>query len=137
MSEKNRIFCAFLPVFFVLLHGVGDRRVYRTDLTNNFKTFITMKKYLVSIFIAFSALVMLNGCVVSEQKLTDKVKEAIVNDEQSNGKTLEVTEFSLDQKEGKTQKGVLKGKLDGEDVVYDVKVVDEGSDFDVDWELKK
>ena len=111
--------------------------MYRTDLTNNFKTFITMKKYLVSIFIAFSALVMLNGCVVSEQKLTDKVKEAIVNDEQSNGKTLEVTEFSLDQKEGKTQKGVLKGKLDGEDVVYDVKVVDEGSDFDVDWELKK
>jgi hypothetical protein len=31
---------------------------------------------------------------------------------------------------------VLKGKLDGKEVVYDVKVTDEGDDFDVDWTLR-
>ena len=77
-----------------------------------------MKKYLFSLVFAFSALVMLNGCIVSEQKLTDKIQAAIVDDEQSKGKTL------------------LKGKLDGKEVVYDVKVTDEGDDFDVDWTLR-
>lgn len=96
-----------------------------------------MKKYFVSMVIAFSALVLLNGCIVSEKKLTDRVQSAIVDEERANGKTLEITEFSLDDKTGKNYQGVLKGKLDGKDVVYDVKVVDEGDDFDVDWELRE
>jgi hypothetical protein len=83
-----------------------------------------MKKYFVSMVIAFSALVLLNGCIVSEKKLTDRVQSAIVDEERANGKTLEVTEFSLDDKTGKNYQGVLKGKLDGKDVVYDVKVVE-------------
>ena len=95
-----------------------------------------MKKYLFSLVFAFSALVMLNGCIVSEQKLSDKIQAAIVNDEQSKGKTLEVTEFSLGDKTGKNYQGVLKGKLNGKEVVYDVKVTDEGDDFDVDWTLR-
>ena len=33
-------------------------------------------------------------------------------------------------------KGVLTGKLNGEDAVYDVTVTDAGSDFDIDWELR-
>ena len=72
-----------------------------------------MKKYFVSMVIAFSALVLLNGCIVSEKKLTDRVQTAIVDEERANGKTLEVTEFSLDDKTGKNYQGVLKGKLDG------------------------
>jgi len=95
-----------------------------------------MKKYLVSLVFAFSALLMLNGCIVSEKKLSEQVQSAIVADEQSNGKTLEVTEFSLGEKSGKDYKGVLKGRLNGEEVVYDVVVVDEGDDFDVDWQLR-
>jgi hypothetical protein len=95
-----------------------------------------MKKYLFSIIFALSALVMLNGCVVSDKKLSEKIQSAIVDEEASNGKTLEVTEFSLGDKIGKNYKGVLKGKLDGKDVIYDVTVNDEGNDFDVDWNLR-
>ena len=95
-----------------------------------------MKKYLFSIIFALSALVMLNGCIVSDKKLSEKIKSAIVDEEASNGKTLEVTEFSLGDKIGKNYKGVLKGKLDGKDVIYDVTVNDEGNDFDVDWNLR-
>lgn len=76
---------------------------------------------------------MLSGCIVSEQKLTEKIQSAIVEDEQSKGRTLEVTEFSLGEKTGKNYQGVLKGKLDGKEMVYDVTVTDEGDDFDVNW----
>ncbi len=92
-----------------------------------------MKKYLIPFIFAFSALMMLSGCIVSEQKLTEKIQSAIVEDEQSKGRTLEVTEFSLGEKTGKNYQGVLKGKLDGKEMVYDVTVTDEGDDFDVNW----
>ena len=49
---------------------------------------------------------------------------------------LEVTDLKLDKAEGKGYKGVLTGKLNGEEAVYDVKVTDEGSDFDIDWEKR-
>lgn len=96
-----------------------------------------MKKVLVSLIIAFSALVMLNGCVVSEEKLTDKVTQGIVEYEQQQGNQLEVTDLKLEKSEGKNYKGVLTGKLNGKDVTYDVTVDDSGSNFDVDWELRK
>ena len=96
-----------------------------------------MKKLLVSIVLACSALVMLSGCVVSEDKLTDKVKQSIVEYEQEQGKRLVVTDLKLEKSEGNNYKGVLTGRLDGVDVVYDVTVDDTGSDFDVDWELRK
>ena len=96
-----------------------------------------MKKILISILLVFFFVVMLNGCIVSDQKLADKVQEAIVNDVAQNGKQLEVTTFELGDKQGKNYKGVLQGKIDGEEVVYDVTVTDEGSDFDVDWEQRK
>ena len=92
-----------------------------------------MKKYLISFIFAISALMMLSGCIVSEQKLTEKIQSAIVEEEQSKGRTLEVTEFSLGEKTGKNYQGVLKGKLDGKEMVYDVTVTDEGDDFDVNW----
>ena len=96
-----------------------------------------MKKCLISMVFALSALVMLNGCIVSEQKLTDKVQEAMVEYEQEHGNHLEVTDLKLEKSDGKGYKGVLTGKLNGEDATYDVTVSDEGSDFDVDWELRK
>ena len=96
-----------------------------------------MKKVLVSMVLACSALVMLSGCVVSEEKLTDKVTQGIVEYEQQQGNRLEVTDLKLEKGEGKDYKGVLTGKLNGEEVVYDVTVNDEGNDFDVDWELRK
>jgi hypothetical protein len=96
-----------------------------------------MKKYLVSMVFALSALVMLNGCIVSEKKLTDKVQEAMVEYEQDQGNRLEVTDLNLEKSEDKGYKGVLTGKLNGEDVTYDVTVSDAGDDFDVDWELRK
>lgn len=96
-----------------------------------------MKKYFISFIFALSALVMLNGCIVSDKKLSEKVQQAIVDDEQTKGNTLEVTDFNLDQKEGKQTKGVLKGRLNGKDVTYDVTLTDEGSDFDIDWELRE
>jgi hypothetical protein len=96
-----------------------------------------MKKYLVSMVFALSALVMLNGCIVSEKKLTDKVQEAMVEYEQEQGNRLTVTDLKLEKSEGNDYKGVLTGRLNGEDVTYDVTVTDTGSDFDVDWELRK
>ena len=96
-----------------------------------------MKKVLLSMLITFSALVMLSGCVVSEEKLNDRVTQGIVDYEQQHGNRLEVTELKLEKSDGKNYKGVLTGKLNGEDVTYDVTVDDSGSDFDVDWELRK
>ena len=96
-----------------------------------------MKKLLISMMIACSALVVLNGCIVSDEKLTDKVTLGIVEYEQQQGNRLEATDLKLEKGEGKNYKGVLTGKLNGEDVVYDVTVDDSGSDFDVDWELRK
>jgi hypothetical protein len=96
-----------------------------------------MRKHFVSMVIALSALVMLSGCIVSEEKLTDKVQEAMVEYEQEHGNRLEVTDLKLEKSEAKGYKGVLTGKLNGEDVTYDVTVSDAGSDFDVDWELRK
>ena len=95
-----------------------------------------MKKFFVSMVFALSALVMLTGCVVSEEKLTDKVTQGIVEYEQEQGNRLEVTDLKLEKSEGKNYKGVLTGKLNGEDAVYDVTVTDAGSDFDIDWELR-
>ena len=96
-----------------------------------------MKKALLSMLITFSALVMLSGCMVSEEKLNDRVTQGIVDYEQQHGNRLEVTELKLEKSDGKNYKGVLTGKLNGEDVTYDVTVDDSGSDFDVDWELRK
>jgi hypothetical protein len=96
-----------------------------------------MKKYVISMVFALSALVMLSGCMVSEKKLTDKVQEAIVEYEQEHGNRLMVTDLKLEKSEGNDYKGVLTGRLNGEDVTYDVTVSDAGSDFDVDWELRK
>ena len=96
-----------------------------------------MKKFFVSMVFALSTLVMLTGCVVSEEKLTDKVTQGIVEYEQGQGNRLEVTDLKLEKSEGKNYKGVLTGKLNGEDAVYDVTVTDAGSDFDIDWELRK
>ena len=96
-----------------------------------------MRKYLVSMMFALSALVVLNGCVVSEKKLTDKVQEAMVEYEQNQGNRLEVTDLKLEKSTDKGYKGVLTGRLNGEDVTYDVTVSDAGDDFDVDWELRK
>ena len=96
-----------------------------------------MRNYLVSMVFALSALMMLNGCIVSEKKLTDKVQEAMVEYEQDQGNRLEVTDLKLEKSDDKGYKGVLTGKLNGEDVTYDVTVSDAGDDFDVDWELRK
>jgi len=99
--------------------------------------FSIMKKVIVSMVIAFSALVMLNGCIVSDDKLRDKVTQGIVEYEQEQGNRLEVTDLQLEKSEGKGYKGVLTGRLNDEDVIYDVTVDDAGNDFDVDWELRK
>jgi hypothetical protein len=96
-----------------------------------------MKKVLLSMLITFSALVMLSGCMVSEEKLNDRVTQSIVDYEQQHGNRFEVTELKLEKSDGKNYKGVLTGKLNGEEVTYDVTVDDSGSDFDVDWELRK
>ncbi len=95
-----------------------------------------MKKGFVSRVFVLSALVMLTGCVVSEQKLNDKVTQGIVEYEEQHGNRLEVTDLQLEKSEGKNYKGVLTGKLNGKDVIYDVTVDDSGSEFDIDWELR-
>ena len=96
-----------------------------------------MKKVLISMVFACAALVMLNGCIVSEEKLTDKVTQGIVEYEQGQGNQLEVTDLKLEKAEGKNYKGVLTGKLNVEEVIYDVTVDDSGSEYDIDWELRK
>ena len=96
-----------------------------------------MKKYLVSVAFALSALVMLNGCIVSDEKLEHRVTQGIVEYEHGQGNNLEVTDLQLEKTDGNGYKGVLTGKLNGKDVVYDVKVSEAGSDFDVDWEMRK
>ncbi len=96
-----------------------------------------MKKLLVSMLVTCLVSVMLSGCMVSEEKLNDKVTQSMVEYEQQQGNRLEVTDLKLEKSEGKNYKGVLTGKLNGENVVYDVTVDDSGSEFDVDWELRK
>ena len=96
-----------------------------------------MKKCLITIVFALSALMMLNGCIVSEEKLTDRVQQAMVEYEQGQGNRLEVTDLKLEKGQDKGYMGVLTGRLNGEEVTYDVTVSDEGSNFDVDWELRK
>ena len=95
-----------------------------------------MKKYLVTLMIACSALFVLSGCVVSEEKLSDKVQQSMVDYEKAQGNELDVTDLKLDKAEGKGYKGVLTGTLNGEAATYDVVVTDEGSDFDIDWEKR-
>ena len=63
--------------------------------------------------------------------------QGIVEYEQQQGNSLEVTDLKLEKSEGKGYKGVLNGKLNGKDVTYDVTVDDAGDDFEVDWELRK
>ena len=96
-----------------------------------------MKKVLVSMVVAFAALVILNGCIVSDEKLNDKVTQSIVEYEQQQGNTLEVTDLKLEKADGKNYKGVLTGKLNGEDAIFDVTVDDSGKEFDIDWEQRK
>ena len=96
-----------------------------------------MKKCLITIVFALSALMMLNGCIVSEEKLTDRVQQAMVEYEQGQGNRLEVTDLKLEKGQDKGYTGVLTGRLNGEEVTYDVTGSDEGSNFDVDWELRK
>ena len=96
-----------------------------------------MKKCFITIFFALSALMMLNGCIVSEEKLTDRVQQAMVEYEDGQGNRLEVTDLKLEKGQDKGYTGVLTGRLNGEEVTYDVTVSDEGSNFDVDWELRK
>lgn len=96
-----------------------------------------MKKRIVNVLVAFSAMMMMAACSVPQGKLTDYIQKTIVSAEQESGNTLEVTEFNLGEKVGKDYKGVMKGKLNGEEVVYDVSVVDEGGSYDVDWEVRK
>ena len=95
-----------------------------------------MKKYVVSMIFALSALVMLSGCVVSNEKLEDRVSKEMVQYEQAQGNQLEVTDLKLEKSEGKGYKGVLTGKLNGEDATYDVTVSDAGNEFDIDWEKR-
>ena len=87
--------------------------------------------------VAFAALVMLNGCIVSDEKLNDKGTQSIVEYEQQQGNTLEVTDLKLEKADGKNYKGVLTGKLNGEDAIFDVTVDDSGKEFDIDWEQRK
>ena len=96
-----------------------------------------MKKAIVSMVIAFSALVMLSGCIVSDDKLKDKVTQGIVEYEQTQGNHLEVIDLKLEKSDGRGYKGVLTGRLNDKEVTYDVTVDDAGDDFDVDWELRK
>jgi hypothetical protein len=57
--------------------------------------------------------------------------------EQQQGNTLEVTDLKLEKADGKNYKGVLTGKLNGEDAIFDVTVDDSGKEFDIDWEQRK
>ena len=95
-----------------------------------------MKKYVVSMIFALSALVMLGGCVVSNEKLENRVTQEMVQYEQAHGNQLEVTDLKLEKSGDKGYKGVLTGKLNGEDATYDVTVSDDGNEFDIDWELR-
>ena len=97
----------------------------------------TMRIKAIALTLALSAVLMLGACTISEEQLAEKVKSAIVDDEKANDRQLEVTEFDLGQKQGTQYKSVLKGKLDGQEVIYDVVITDEGNDFDVDWDKRR
>ena len=96
-----------------------------------------MKKFLLAFVFAVSMAVAFSSCTLTEERLAEKIKSAMVDDEKTNGKTLEVTGFDLGQKAGDQYKGVLKGRLDGQEVTYDVVVTDEGNDYDIDWEMRE
>ena len=62
---------------------------------------------------------------------------SMVEYEQNQGNRLEVIDLKLEKSGDKGYKGVLTGRLNGEDVTYDVTVSDAGDDFDVEWEMRK
>lgn len=97
-----------------------------------------MKKIVLVFVFAVSAAVLFNSCKnITEEELAEKVKKEMVNYEKGEGKNLEVISFDLGQKIDEKYKGVLKGRIDGQEVTYDVVVTDEGSDYDVDWDIRK
>ena len=95
-----------------------------------------MKKTVVALLLAVSLSGMTASCIVSETKLEDKIQQAIMDEVKSEGQTLEVTEFDLN-KDGKVRKGVLRGRIDGKEVVYDVTVSDDGDSFDAEWQKRE
>ena len=95
-----------------------------------------MKKKVVALLLAVSLTGLTASCIVSEKKLEDKVQEAIMEEVASTGQTLEVLEFDLN-KEGKVRTGVLRGRVNGKEVVYDVSVTDDGDSFDAEWQLRE
>ena len=48
-----------------------------------------------------------------------------------------MTDLKLEKTGDKGYKGVATGVLNGQEVTYDVAVTDDGTNFDVDWELRK
>lgn len=95
---------------------------------------MTMKH--LSFIIACLAIVVLGSCTVSEDKLSEKVTQGIIDYEQKQGNELVVSNLTLVKDDSKGYTGVLRGKLNGEEAVYDVTITDSGSDFDIDWELR-
>lgn len=87
-------------------------------------------------WVAVCLAIMLFCACVSKSKLEDRVAKSIKEFEQTQGNTLEVTGLTLED-DGKGFRGVLTGRLNGQEAVYDVTVADAGSDYDVDWELRK
>ena len=76
------------------------RNVYLCSIIrlSTYKTNKKMRKTIITMLFACAALFTFNACVVSEQKLTEKVQEAIIDAEKQDGNKLEITEFDLGEK---------------------------------------
>ena len=89
---------------------------------------------------ALMALLTFEACKkeVDVNKLYKSFTESVVAEQRDSGNVLTVDTIFLNQTAGYNFKGELRGHInDTTEVVYDLDVTDEGSDFDLEWNLRK
>ena len=97
-------------------------------------------KYYFIFVCAMVALLAFGACkkkVVDVNKLCKSFTESVMAEQNGLGNTLTVDTIFLNQTTGDNYKGELRGHInDSTEVVYDLDVADEGSDLELEWNLR-
>ena len=100
-----------------------------------------MKKSITMIACSLMALVFFGGCQkkeVSVEKLSKQIIESVTAEQKDSGRVLTVDTIFLNNTTGANYTGELRGHLnDTIEVVYDLKVTDEGGDeVEAEWKRR-
>ena len=100
-----------------------------------------MKKQALSIIAVLVLCMALGACKKEREVDVNKLKnifvEGISKELAEDGNKLEVDTIFLNQTTGDNYKGELRGHInDSTEVVYDLDVADDGSDLELEWNLR-